>query len=159
MNKAVWLAGLVLCSGLAWAEPPAKAPQGHAETFAENFKMVDTDHDGRLSMAETEKNAPGLAMRFALIDANRDGFLSEKEIRDFVQTFVQEQRKKSAQRFKDADKNHNGSLSREEAKALPGVFRHYDEMDADHNGELTPQEIGEYVKQHAAERRQARDIR
>lgn len=149
MNKLFWLA--VLLPGIA------AAADRHAESFAENFRQVDSNHDGRLSMAETEKNAPGLAMRFALIDANRDGFLSEKEIHDFVQAFVREQRKKFAQRFKDADKNGNGSLSREEAKALPGVFAHYDEMDADKNGELTQREIGEYAKQRAAERRQARE--
>lgn len=153
MNKAMWMAGLMLMlmCGMALAEPDAHQ---HADTFAENFKRVDTDHDGRLSMAEAEKNAPGLALRFALIDANHDGFLSEQEIRDFVQAFVQQQRRKSAQRFKDADKDHNGALSREEARALPGLSAHFDEMDANRDGQLTLQEIGDYVRAQARQRRQ-----
>lgn len=153
MNKVVWMAGLMLMSGMALAEPEQDAHQ-HADSFAENFRRVDTNHDGLLSMAEAEKNAPGLALRFALIDANHDGFLSEQEIRDFVKTFVQQQRRKSAQRFKDADKDHNGALSREEARALPGLFAHFDEMDANRDGQLTLQEIGDYVRAQARQRRQ-----
>jgi len=155
MNKAIWFAGLVLLSGMAMAAMPDHGRQEPARSFAEGFRHVDTNHDGLMSLAETEKNAPGLALRFAQIDANHDGQLSEREIRDFVHAFVVEQRKKFAKRFKHADRDGNGSLSREEAKALPGVLAHYDQMDADHNGELTPAEIGRYVRARIEKRRRA----
>lgn len=150
MNKAIWFAALLL-PGLAIAEPSGKVQP--TNTFKENFKQVDGNHDGLLSMAEAEKSAPGLALRFAAIDANHDGQLSQREIL----AFVKRERKEAANRFKRADKNGNGALSKQEAKALPGVLAHYDEMDANHNGELTPQEIGEYVRAEARRRRQMRE--
>ena len=67
------------------------------------------------------------------------------------------ERKEAAERFRRADKNHNGALSKEEAKALPGVLAHYDQMDADHNGELTPEEIGRYVRGRIEQRRRQRE--
>lgn len=143
MNKAIWLTAFALLPGLATAEPSGKAQ--HRNTFKENFKQVDSNHDGLLSMAEAEKHAPGLALRFSLIDSNRDGQLSQQEILGFVKR----QQQAAVARFKRADKNGNGALSKQEAKQLPGVLAHYDEMDADHNGELTPREIGAYVRAQA----------
>ncbi|MBI1174261.1 MAG: calcium sensor EFh [Sideroxydans sp.] len=161
MNKVIWFAVLMLLSGRVAAEPPGKMPPPpqHGGSFDESFRHVDTDHDGQLSMVETERNAPGLALRFALIDSNHDGQLSEREIHNFVNAFVAEQRKKSAKRFKGADKDGNGALSKEEAKALPGVFAHYDEMDANHDGQLTLREIGGYAQAQARKRQQERTAR
>ena len=147
MRKLAWFVLLALLSGVAVAAEPTSGKQKN--TFEDNFKRADTNHDGQMSMAEAEKNAPGVALRFALMDANHDGQLSKKEILDFVNA----QRKRALDRFKQADKDGNGALSKEEAKAFPGVYAHYDQMDADHNGELTPKEIGQYVQN---ERRQAR---
>lgn len=152
MNRAIWFAALVLLPGVAAAATDHER-QERIRSFEENFKRVDTNHDGLLSMAETEKNAPGLALRFAQIDANHDGQLSTQEILGFVQ----QQRREAAERFRRADKNHDGALSKEEAQALPGVLARYDLMDADHNGELTPAEIGRYVRGQIEKRRRQRE--
>jgi Ca2+-binding EF-hand superfamily protein len=150
MNKLVWFVVLALLSGMAVAEPAGGRQRNN--TFDENFNRADTNHDGQLSMAEAEKNAPGIALRFALMDANHDGQLSKQELLNFVKA----QRKEAASRFRRADKNGNGALSREEARALPGIYAHYDQIDANHDGEVTPQEIGRYVEGQVNKRRQAR---
>jgi Ca2+-binding EF-hand superfamily protein len=150
MNRLVWLAVLALLPAMAAAEPAGKTRQHNK--FDQNFERVDTNHDGQLSMAEAEKGAPGIALRFALMDANRDGQVSKKELMGFVEA----QRKEAAARFKQADKNGNGALSREEAKALPGVYARFDQMDTNHNGEVTPREIGSYIKAQVNKRREAR---
>lgn len=46
-----------------------------------------------------------------------------------------------AERFKQADANGDGMLNKAEAAALPRVAKHFDEIDADHNGQITPDEL------------------
>lgn len=50
---------------------------------AERFRHADTDGDGAISRAEAEKNAPRLAKKFDLIDANKDGKLTQEELRAY----------------------------------------------------------------------------
>ncbi len=139
MNKLVWLAMLAL-PGIALAEQPAK---GSPEAmFEANFKRVDANRDGGLSKAETEKGAPGLAQHFDEADADHDGKLSKQE----VLGFMADKREEAVKRFTAADKDGNGALSKDEARVLPGIAAHYDEMDADRNGQVTPREITDYVR-------------
>jgi Ca2+-binding EF-hand superfamily protein len=44
-------------------------------------------------------------------------------------------------RFDAADTNHDGALSREEAKATQMISHHFDEIDANHDGLVTLAEI------------------
>lgn len=48
-----------------------------------SFTRTDTDHDGRVSLAELLAVAPKGAKEFKAIDANGDGFLSEAEVYKF----------------------------------------------------------------------------
>ena len=59
---------------------PDELRAAHERRRAERFKQVDADGDGRVSRAEAEGQAPGLAKRFERLDANRDGFLVPEEI-------------------------------------------------------------------------------
>lgn len=55
---------------------------------------------------------------------------------------------RAQQRFADADTDHDGRLSRDEAKAgTPRLADHFDEIDSDHDGMLTTAEILDYIKQ------------
>ena len=47
------------------------------------FKKADTDGDGALSKAEAEKSMPRLAKDFDAIDTNKDGKLTQDELRAF----------------------------------------------------------------------------
>jgi Ca2+-binding EF-hand superfamily protein len=58
----------------------------HQARAAERFKHADTDGDGAISRAEAEKNAPRLAKKFDAIDANKDGKLTQDELRAYRET-------------------------------------------------------------------------
>jgi Ca2+-binding EF-hand superfamily protein len=60
-----------------------------------------------------------------------------------------------AARFKKADTNGDGMLSRDEARALPQISRHFDEIDANHDGQVTSDEIRAY---HAKMRAQRQEV-
>lgn len=53
---------------------------------AERFKHADTDGDGAISRAEADKHAPRLAKRFDQIDGNKDGKLTQDELRAYRET-------------------------------------------------------------------------
>jgi Ca2+-binding EF-hand superfamily protein len=48
--------------------------------------------------------------------------------------------------FKAADKNGDGKLDKEEAKAMPRVSKNFDAIDADKDGSVTMAEIQAYMK-------------
>ena len=60
-----------------------------------------------------------------------------------------------AERLKQADIDGNGMLSREEAKALPMISKHFDEIDANHDGQITTEELRAFHKARAGERQAA----
>ena len=61
-----------------------KAHKGERQAkAAERFKHADTDGDGAISRAEAGKHAPRLAQKFDLIDANKDGKLTQDELRAY----------------------------------------------------------------------------
>ena len=45
------------------------------------------------------------------------------------------------ERFKEADTNHDGMLSRDEAQAMPFVAKHFDAFDTNHDGYITREEM------------------
>ncbi len=51
------------------------------EKMAKKFTKMDTDHDGKISLAEANANAPRLAEHFADIDKNGDGFVTKEEMK------------------------------------------------------------------------------
>ena len=57
-------------------------------------------------------------------------------------------------RFAAADTNGDGKLTRGEAKAgMPGVYRHFDAIDAGHSGYVTKDEIMATIKKRLAARK------
>jgi Ca2+-binding EF-hand superfamily protein len=59
----------------------AQHEQAHEQQFMEHFRKIDTDGDGRISLAEAQANAPRLAEHFAKLDANGDGFITPEEMK------------------------------------------------------------------------------
>ena len=60
-----------------------------------------------------------------------------------------------AERLKQADTNGDGMLSRDEAAALPMISKHFDEIDANHDGQITMEELRAFHKARMEERRAA----
>jgi Ca2+-binding EF-hand superfamily protein len=67
-------------------------------------------------------------------------------------------KKQWEERFRAADKDHSRSLDRDEAKAgLPKVlYKHFDEIDTNHDGVITPEELWAMHEREVAQRKQRR---
>jgi hypothetical protein len=92
---------------------------------------------GLVAVAQTTKPAdPGMTSnKKDRRDTNKDGVISDSE--------KSASREKANARFNAADKNNDGGLSREEAKAAKGfgVYeKHFDAMDANKDGKVTMEE-------------------
>jgi Ca2+-binding EF-hand superfamily protein len=53
--------------------------------------------------------------------------------------------KQLEERFKTADTNHDGKLTREEAKGMPRVAKNFDKIDKDKKGYVTVDEVKSYA--------------
>ena len=129
----------------ASAEQRGARMEGH-------FKMADTDNDGSLTRDEA-KAMPGVARNFDAIDADKSGTVTLAEIHASMKDRARGMHERGEERFKAADKNGDGTLDREEAKAMPRVAQNFDAIDADKSGTVTGKEIHEYMKAHRQERR------
>ncbi|MDG2525282.1 EF-hand domain-containing protein [Stenotrophomonas sp. HITSZ_GD] len=59
----------------------------------------------------------------------------------------------AAERFRAADTNHDGQISRAEADAsLPRIAKRFDQLDADGNGQLSADEFREAMARARAQR-------
>lgn len=57
------------------------------------------------------------------------------------------------ERFRQADKDGNGMLSREEAKAFPNLEKHFDEIDTNKDGQISREEMRAFKKSRKQARR------
>lgn len=122
----------------------------HARTLATaTFLAVALSTGALLALAQTTKPAPtgttsGIQDRR---DANKDGVISNQE-----KSSAREQAEK---RFRDADKNFDGGLSREEAKAgkFTGIEKNFDAIDTNKDGKVTREERQAWAKARAASKK------
>lgn len=127
----------------------AQGPSGgmNMPTKAAHFKKADADGNGSLSKAEMEAAIPNLAKDFDAIDANKDGQVSHDEMRAWRQAKKAEIKQKGSERFKKADSDGNGTLSKEEAeKGMPRLAKNFDAIDTNKDGQISPDEIRAYMK-------------
>jgi Ca2+-binding EF-hand superfamily protein len=54
-------------------------------------------------------------------------------------------------RLKQADTNGDGMISRKEAEALPMILKHFDEIDANHDNQITAEELRAFHAKQRAE--------
>ncbi|VVD85261.1 EF-hand domain-containing protein [Pandoraea anhela] len=70
-----------------WSAYQRSQLQARRATFERYFKAADKDGDGYLSREEAAASEPFLYQHFDDIDANRDGKLSQAEIRSFFRRY------------------------------------------------------------------------
>ncbi len=143
MFKRTLIAALILVPAIGFAADNtagAKGPRG-----AGHFSKADTNGDGKLSRAEVEKAMPHLAGKFDSIDTNKDGQLSRGELNAWKKAHRGERQAKAAERFRHADGDGDGAISRAEAeKHAPRLARKFDLIDGNKDGKLTQDELRAY---------------
>jgi type 1 fimbria pilin len=125
--------------GLAGAVLALAIPAG-ASAKVRDFGTADANNDGRISSGEHETYAAGI---FNRIDANHDGNITAAEV-DAAAGIIGGRAPGQAQlnaayRIRQYDTNADGQISSTEFKAA--AMARFRWMDADFNGELTPQEF------------------
>ena len=145
IRKSVLLAALVTLApaALLAADPAATTPSaGRPHGEGRWLSQLDTNHDGAVSREEASAAAQARVDKmFANVDANHDGLITQEELRAAAQARRADMKAKAVARFKAADKNGDGFLSKDEAAANPMLTRHFDALDTNQDGMLSPEEI------------------
>ena len=129
------IAAIVGFAATAALAAPDAAPQGSGQGAA-RFKQADTNGDGMLSREEA-KALPMIAKHFDEIDANHDGQVTADELR----AYHAKMNDHASARFKKLDTDGDGRISKAEAAASPRLAQRFDEIDANHDGFITPDEM------------------
>ncbi len=113
-------------------------PQSLGPMEEKLFKDMDSNNDGAISKAEFEAFH---AKRFKDIDSNGDGKITREELQIQFRKMAERSRESFREHFNEADVNHDGALSREEAKNIPMLAKHFDEVDSNKDGKVTAEEM------------------
>lgn len=140
---ALTLSALLAGNAMAGDSPGAdgSAPGRHG------IMRADTNGDGKVSREEAAALSDKMqAGWFDQADADKDGFLTEDEIRQARDSRRDhrrgEMKARMAERFTEADINNDGQLSLDEVQArMPRLAERFDTLDADRNGMLSKDEL------------------
>ena len=112
------------------------------EAWLADFKRADLNDSGGLSRVELDKTASPQLLQirnnFEAIDTDRDGQTTADEYRRYLVRIQDD----FAMKFRKADVNDSGGLSRRELEKVSGnefgfIAANFDAMDADHDGQVT----------------------
>jgi hypothetical protein len=144
MTKSLLIASCLTLTAVL-APVAIAANSGSGNRMEQAFKKADKDSDGTLDREEA-KALPRVAKNFDQIDTNKDGKVSLDEIYTSARKIAGEMEEHNKARFAAADKDHDGTLDRDEAKALPRVSQNFDKIDANKDGKVSADEIKSYAK-------------
>lgn len=131
------------------------------------FDRLDANHDGKITTAEAEAahnqraqskgsqpakaQATGFRGLFARADTNKDGAISQAEFTTMGQQIHARMEQAAVAKgpagmlLDEADTNKDGKVSLAEAQQL--ALSHFDKLDLNHDGTITPQERQQARKQ------------
>jgi len=116
-------------AALAQITLPEPTP-AQKQALQQRWAKADTNQDGYIDRAEADALNP-IAKNFDAFDADRDGRLSQAEMRGSV-----------LDKVRAADANQDGYIDRAEADAsLPRVARAFDRLDLNADGKLSVEEV------------------
>ena len=117
----------------AQAADPAAAPPGRYP--------MDANNDGIVTREEASA-FPRLAGQFDTADTNKDGQLDAAEMTAHREAMRATMRTHAEERWKGADQDGDGALSREEATAsMPGIGRQFEKFDTNSDGKIAREEM------------------
>lgn len=127
----------------------AKSPPGKGNWWTE----ADTNGDGKISAAEATANA-AVNSQFATIDADKDGFLTSEEYREFyARTASQGEQRATAHSsvvtrdlWTRLDADADSRISLAEASGDAGLKASFGAMDSNDDGFVTQAEYSAYAK-------------
>ena len=133
MRWTLALAALALATAAQAGDPAGGGgPPGPA---------ADTNGDGFVSREEAQAY-PLLAGQFDAADANKDGKLDAAEMDAHRDAVRASGRAKAEARWKAADKDGDGAISRAEAEAsMPGVAQRFKKFDVNRDGKIERDEL------------------
>jgi len=130
LSLATLLAGFAATGGAA-------AAAGAAE---QKLMAADANHDGQLSKTEAQAH-PHLAKNFDAIDTNHDGQLSGEELRAWHAAHPGKGGSaKGGKGFEKLDTNADGKIERSEVANDPKKAAKFDAADTNHDGVVTKDE-------------------
>ena len=138
---------LILLAVALPAVAAENAGQIDPAAFEQRFKSADKDKDGKLTRKEAYEAFPRMPEFFNEIDRNRDDSITLEEVRRAMEKRVDaaiDAGKPSSveQRFRAADKDRDGKLTRKEAyAAFPRMPEHFDTIDRNRDESITLEEV------------------
>ena len=133
MRWTLALSSLIVAAAAQAGDPQAAGMPGRHQ--------VDVNDDGIVTREEAQAS-PRLSADFDAADANKDGKLDTAEMNAHREKMRVEMRAKAEQRWKEADKDGDNALSREEAQAsMPGLAERFDKFDSNGDGKIARDEM------------------
>lgn len=108
---------------------------------------ADTNGDGKISQEEAAAmHDKAQGDWFAKTDLDKDGFITQDELRQARETRKGDRRgemkARMEEKFKEADANSDGQISLDEAQSkMPKLAERFNTLDADKNGLLSKEEL------------------
>lgn len=147
--KKLFIAGVITLGGVnACAQLGGKpsstesAASDKAKPMQQRGTRIDENGDRLISRKEAAAH-PRLAQQFDAIDANKDGNLDMQEMHAHHQARMEEHHRNVETRFREADTDRDGALTKAEAEAgnIMPVVHHFTQLDADRDGKVTMAEL------------------
>jgi hypothetical protein len=135
LSICVAVAALLAGHALAGDNPRSDAPRDEMR--------ADKDGDGRVSRAEADAAAAERTTEwFGKLDLDKDGYVTQDEIRQARETRRGAMKERLDDHFKSADANSDGQLSLDEVQSnMPRLAERFSAVDADKNGFLSKEEL------------------
>ena len=132
MRWTLPIAALLVASLAQAADTPPPGQGGYP---------MDANNDGFVTREEA-KSYPMLTDQFDAADTNKDGKLDTAEMDAHRNAMRAGGRAKAQERWKAADTDGDGAISRKEAEAsMPGVAERFKKFDVDGNGKIEQDEL------------------